>query len=228
MGTDKLVTPGVYNMTNAGTAYKPVQYDERRQINSLYGTTQFAFNDYFFVDVTGRNDWSSTLPKGKNSYFYPSVSSSLVFTDLLPATKAIGLGYGKLRGAWTRVGSDANPYLLTLTYTSADAYFGNPRFAVPNVVTNPTLKPEQTQAWEVGTELSFLDGRAGLDLTYYEKRTTDQILTASVAPSTRLPVGRGQRGRAVEQGYRNSVHRPADQGVARRWLQLGCDGELRR
>ncbi|MDF2775446.1 MAG: TonB-dependent outer membrane protein SusC/RagA [Geminicoccaceae bacterium] len=184
MGTDKLVTPGVYNMTNAGTAYKPVQYDERRQINSLYGTTQFAFNDYFFVDVTGRNDWSSTLPKGKNSYFYPSVSSSLVFTDLLPATKAIGLSYGKLRGAWTRVGSDANPYLLTLTYTSADAYYGNPRFAVPNTVTNPELKPEQTQAWEVGTELSFLDGRAGLDLTYYQKRTTDQILTASVAPST--------------------------------------------
>jgi TonB-linked SusC/RagA family outer membrane protein len=185
IGTDKLVTPGVYNASNAATAYRPVQYDERRQINSLYGTTQFAFNDYFFVDVTGRNDWSSTLPKGKNSYFYPSVSSSLVFTDVVPALKLGGaLSYGKLRGAWTRVGSDANPYLLTLTYTSADAYFGQPRFAVPNTVTNPELKPEQTQAWEVGTEMSFFDGRAGLDLTYYQKRTTDQILTASIAPST--------------------------------------------
>jgi TonB-linked SusC/RagA family outer membrane protein len=184
IGTDKLVTPGVYNMSNAATQYKPVQYDERRQINSLYGTTQFAYNDMFFVDVTGRNDWSSTLPKGKNSYFYPSVSSSLVFTDLLPVFKNMGLSYGKLRGAWTRVGSDANPYLLTLTYTSADPYFGNPRFAVPNTVTNPNLKPEQTQAWEVGTEMSWFDGRAGLDVTYYQKRTTDQILTASVAPST--------------------------------------------
>ncbi|PYP77754.1 MAG: SusC/RagA family TonB-linked outer membrane protein [Gemmatimonadetes bacterium] len=184
IGTDKLSGPGIYNMSNAAILYTPTQYDERRQINSLYGTTQFAFNDYFFVDVTGRNDWSSTLPAGKNSYFYPSVSSSLVFTDLFPAAKVAGLSYGKLRAAWTRVGSDANPYLLRLAYDNGDSYFGNARFAVPNTLTNPELKPEQTQAWEIGTELSFLDGRAGLDLTYYQKRTTDQILTASVASST--------------------------------------------
>ena len=184
IGTDKLSGPGIYNMSNAAIIYTPTQYDERRQINSLYGTTQFAYNDYFFIDVTGRNDWSSTLPLGKNSYFYPSVSSSLVFTDLLPTTKEIGLSYGKLRAAWTRVGSDANPYLLRLAYDNGDAYFGNARFAVPNTLTNPELKPEQTQAWEVGTELSFLDGRVGVDFTYYQKKTTDQILQASVAPST--------------------------------------------
>jgi len=182
--TDKLITPGVYNMSNAATIYPAFQYDERRQINSLYGTTQFAYNDYFFVDVTGRNDWSSTLPKGKNSYFYPSVSSSLIFTDVVPALKIAGLSYGKVRGAWTRVGSDADPYLLALTYTPGAPYFGQSRFAVPQTVTNPELKPEQTQAWEVGTELSFLDGRAGVDLTYYQKRTTDQILTASVSRTT--------------------------------------------
>jgi len=184
VGTDKLVTPGTYNTANAAVRYTPYQYDERRQINSLYGTTQFAWNDYFFVDVTGRNDWSSTLPKGKNSYFYPSVSSSLVFTDFMPALKVGGLSYGKLRGAWTRVGSDANPYLLKLAYACGDPYFDQAQCAVPNTLTNPDLKPEQTQAWEVGTELSFLDGRAGLDFTYYQKRTTDQILTASVAPSS--------------------------------------------
>jgi len=184
VGTDKLVTPGTYNTANAAVRYTPFQYDERRQINSLYGTTQFAWNDYFFVDVTGRNDWSSTLPAGKNSYFYPSVSSSLVFTDFMPSLKIGGLSYGKLRGAWTRVGSDANPYLLKLAYNCIDPYFDQAQCAVPNTLTNPDLKPEQTQAWEVGTELSFLEGRAGLDFTYYQKRTTDQILTASVAPSS--------------------------------------------
>jgi TonB-linked SusC/RagA family outer membrane protein len=184
IGTDALVADGVYNTGNAATTYPAYQYDERRQVNSLYGQTQFALNDYFFVDVTGRNDWSSTLPKGNNSYFYPSVSSSLVFTDMLPAMKIGPLSYGKLRGAWTRVGNDADPYLLALTYASNPAYGSNPRFTLPSTVTNPELKPEQTQAWEIGTELSFLDGRAGLDFTYYNKRTTDQILTAGVAPSS--------------------------------------------
>jgi len=98
--------------------------------------------------------------------------------------KVAGLSYGKLRGAWTRVGSDADPYLLRLTYTPGAPYFGQSRWTVPATVTNPELKPEQTQAWEVGTELSFLDGRAGVDLTYYQKRTTDQILTASVSRTT--------------------------------------------
>src|SRR5215203_7017629 len=100
------------------------------------------------------------------------------------AVKSTSLTDGKLRAAWTRVGSDANPYLLRLAYDNGDGYFGNARFSVPNTLTNPELKPEQTQAWEVGTELSFLDGRAGLDFTYYQKKTTDQILQASVAPST--------------------------------------------
>jgi TonB-linked SusC/RagA family outer membrane protein len=184
IGTDALVADRVYNTGNAATTYPAYQYDERRQVNSLYGQTQFAFNDYFFVDVTGRNDWSSTLPKENNSYFYPSVSSSLVFTDMLPSMKFGPLSYGKIRGAWTRVGNDADPYLLALTYTSNPAYGSNPRFTLPQTVTNPNLKPEQTQAWEIGTELSFADGRAGIDFTYYNKRTTDQILTAGVAPTS--------------------------------------------
>jgi len=185
IGTDALVAPGVYNVSNSATKYTPFQYTESRKINSLYGSAQFAFNDYLFVDVTGRNDWSSTLPKGNNSFFYPSVSSSLVFTDLFPAMRLGGaLNYGKLRGAWTRVGNDADPYQVIQTFTANTALGDLPRFTVNNTVANKDLKPEQTEAWEIGTELSFFDGRAGLDATYYQKATTDQILNIDVSRTT--------------------------------------------
>ena len=185
IGTDALVARGVYNVANAATQYTPYQYNENRKINSLYGSTQFAYNDYFFVDVTGRNDWSSTLPAGNNSFFYPSVSSSLVFTDLLPGGHLGGaLTYGKLRAAWTRVGNDADPYLTVQTFSAFSQFGTAPRFSVNDIVSNKDLKPEQTDAWEVGTELSFLDGRLGLDATYYQKATTNQILNIDVSRST--------------------------------------------
>lgn len=185
IGTDALVAPGVYNISNSAVQYTPYQYVESRKVNSLYGTAQFAYNDYLFVDVTGRNDWSSTLPKANNSFFYPSVSSSLVFTDLFPSMRMGGaLNYGKLRGAWTRVGSDAEPYLTIQTFTAPSSFGGAPRFTVRDAVANQNLKPEQTEAWEVGAELSFLDGRAGLDATYYQKKTTDQILNIDVSRAT--------------------------------------------
>jgi hypothetical protein len=94
------------------------------------------------------------------------------------------LTYGKLRGAWTRVGSDADPYLTVQTFVASAAFDGRPRFSVQDVVSNKDLKPEQTDAWEVGTELSFFDGRAGLDATYYQKATTNQILNIDVSRST--------------------------------------------
>jgi TonB-linked SusC/RagA family outer membrane protein len=185
IGTDTLVVPGNYNISNSGTLYTPYANDERRAINSLYGSAQFAYNDYFFVDVTGRNDWSSTLPQGKNSYFYPSISSSLIFTDLFPSLRlGQALSYGKLRGAWTRVGSDADPYLLALSYPLNTPFGTIARSTVPNVLPNAALRPERTEAWEVGTELSFLDGRAGVDFTYYRKKSTDQILQATVSPTS--------------------------------------------
>jgi TonB-linked SusC/RagA family outer membrane protein len=185
IGTDALVARGVYNISNAAVQYTPYQFDQNRQINSLYGSAGFSYNDFLFVDVTGRNDWSSTLPKGNNSFFYPSVSSSLVFTDLIPGGHLGGaLTYGKLRGAWTRVGNDADPYLTVQTFVANQAFGSTPRFTVQDIVANKDLKPEQTDAWEVGTELSFFDGRAGVDATYYNKVTTNQILNIDVSRAT--------------------------------------------
>jgi outer membrane receptor protein involved in Fe transport len=159
--------------------------EQKKQVNSLLGSAQFAYNDYLFLELTGRNDWSSTLPEGGNSYFYPSVSTSLVFTDVVPSLSLGGvLGYGKIRGGWTRVGNDADPYQLASVYTANTPFGSVARYAVPNRIANAELKPEETTAWEIGTELEFLDNRLGLDLTYYDKSTANQILAVQISPAT--------------------------------------------
>jgi TonB-linked SusC/RagA family outer membrane protein len=184
-GTDQLVIPGVYNIANSAKQVIPSEQATQKEINSLYGQAEFAYNDYAFVTVTGRNDWSSTLPRGNNSYFYPSVAGSFVFTQAFPNFNFGGLlNYGKLRGGWSRVGNDADPYLLAVTYQSQSQFGSIPRFTTPNSLQNPTLKPENTDAWEVGTEMQWLDNRVGLDLSYYTKKTSNQILTASVSSAS--------------------------------------------
>jgi outer membrane receptor protein involved in Fe transport len=181
-GTDELVIPGVYNVSNSAKQVIPSEYTQEKRINSLYGQAEFAYNDYAFVNVTGRNDWSSTLPENANSYFYPSVSGSFVFTQAFPALGFNGLmNYGKIRGGWSRVGNDADPYQLAVTYAAQTQFGSISRFAVPNDLLNPALKPENTDAWEVGTEMQWLDDRLGVDLTYYTKRTSNQILNAGVS-----------------------------------------------
>ncbi|MBC7789937.1 MAG: TonB-dependent receptor, partial [Anaerolineae bacterium] len=181
---DALVIPAVYNVGNA--QYTPVTdaYEEHKKVNSLYGMAQVALNNYLFVDVTGRNDWSSTLPKDGNSYFYPSVSGSFVFTDALPALSGSFLQYGKLRASFAKVGNDASPYQLASTYTATTPFGGSPRYAVPQALANANLKPEETKAFEVGTELNFFTNRLGLDLTYYNKATTNQIMNAQISGAT--------------------------------------------
>ena len=176
-----LVVPGVYNITNSST--RPTLFAESRekQINSLYGQAQFAFNDFWFVDVTGRNDWSSTLPAGNNSYFYPSISSSFVFTDAFPSFLGSVLSFGKVRASWARVGNDADPYQTSLTYTAGTPFGTIPRYAVPNAIPNVNLKPEETTSWEAGAEFRFLEDRLGLDVTYYDQSTANQILSATVS-----------------------------------------------
>ena len=184
-GTDQLVIPGVYNIGNSAKTVVPGELISNKKINSLLGSADFSYNDYAFISVTGRNDWSSTLPAKNNSYFYPSVSGSLVFTQIMPSLSMGGvLNYGKLRGGWSRVGNDADPYQLAATF-SAQTQFGSiNRFATPNDLLNPFLKPENTDAWEVGTEMQMFDDRVGLDLSYYTKRTSNQILKADVSRAT--------------------------------------------
>lgn len=183
--TTDLIVPGVYTMGNSEVRPLFNNYEYRKRVNSLYGSAQASFRDYLFVEVTGRNDWSSTLPTQNNSYFYPSISTSFVFTDAFPEMPgARFLTYGKLRGGWARVGADADPYQLYGVYNSTSPFGSIPLYQAPDTIRNANLKPEETDAWEIGTELSFVDNRVGLDLTYYSKTTTDQILPVQISPTT--------------------------------------------
>jgi outer membrane receptor protein involved in Fe transport len=184
VGTNQLLVPGVYNFSNAVSTPPPGHELRQRRINSLYGQAQFGYRNVWFVDVTGRNDWSSTLPAGNNSYFYPSISSSLVVSDLFPALQSSPLSFAKLRASWARVGNDAEPYLTSLVYSSATAWGPSPNFTVPNRLPNLDLKPEETNAIEFGTDLRFFGDRLGLDVTYYSAETTNQILPVQVSATS--------------------------------------------
>lgn len=170
----------VRNQQNPATGYG---YSER-QINSLFGSAEVSYNGYLFVTATARNDWSSTLPIGNNSYFYPSISTSFVFTDAFQAPS--WLNFGKVRASWAEVGGDANPYQLALTYSLAGAaHLGNPYGGIAQgTIPLSSLKPFSTQEAEIGLDLRFLDNRFGIDFAWYDKETTNQILNSTVSNSS--------------------------------------------
>lgn len=181
----RLATPGIFNVGNASVT--PDQYVRRyeKRVNSLYGQAEFGYDNYAFLTLTGRNDWSSTLPEDNNSYFYPSVSGSFVFSDALPSLQQSSLlTYGKLRASWARVGNDTDPYQLRNVYTANEIWDGNPTFQVPDELLNSQLKPEITESIEFGIELAGANDRLGLDLTYYDEETRDQIMPVNVSPTT--------------------------------------------
>jgi hypothetical protein len=155
-------------------------------VNSAYGSAVITTHKVWTVEVTGRNDWSSTLPKENASYFYPSVSSSLIVSDLLPSIQDhTPISYLKLRGSWAQVGADASPYQLQTTYSGSSSKFnGLPLYTLSNSSANAALKPERTLGTEGGIELSLFNDRITFDGTYYLKRTRDQIIPLSISPST--------------------------------------------
>jgi hypothetical protein len=136
--------------------------------------------------VTGRNDWSSTLPKENSSYFYPSINTSLVLSDKFPSITNNGvLSSLKLRAGYALVGSDAAPYQLQTLYNGSSNKFNSlPLYGLSNTSANPALKPERTTSTEAGVELALFDDRITVDATYFQKLTRDQIIPLTIAPAT--------------------------------------------
>lgn len=179
-----LNVPEFYSLLNSASPILVDDYYEERQINSVFGSASLGFRDMLYADFTLRNDWSSTLPVNNNSYLYPSVSGSFVFSELAPLQNSNVLSFGKLRAGWAQVGNDTDPYRLGITYVAKESFGSNPRFTVPNALNNPNLRPERTNSWEVGTDLRFFNDRIGLDVTYYSSVSTDQIFTVDISGTT--------------------------------------------
>lgn len=168
----------------SGNTRSSNRYISERAINSLYATAQLGYRDFVYVDFSARNDWSSTLPAENNSYFYPSISSSLILTELFEHPS--WWSFGKFRASWAKVGSDASAYVLD-QYYSIDQYKhkGTPIGNISgNNIPNPNLKPSMSTSYELGLELKFFNNRAGLDVTYYDQIADDQILNVAIGPST--------------------------------------------
>src|SRR5690606_25730768 len=153
---------------------------------SAYASGQFGFRNYWFVDFSARNDWSSTLSPQNNSFFYPSVSTSLILTDALHIESNV-LDYLKLRASWAQAGSSGNPYQLTGSYSLGQyTHGGQPMASFSSIIPDPNLKNELTTSVEFGTDIRMFKNRLGFSFTYYNASTKNQILDVPLPPSAKF------------------------------------------
>ena len=177
------ITEGVSSFENIATADKVFQSTHsRKRLMGLYGEFRVAYKNIAYLTVTGRNDWSSTLPKENRSYFYPSVSGSFVFTELLP--KSDVLSFGKIRASWAKVGKDTDPYVTSTSTWAPREFLGGIGTGNSWERGNVYLKPERTRSYELGLEMRFFNGRLGLDYTYYDNKSIDQIVVPRLSQAT--------------------------------------------
>lgn len=196
---NQFVVPDLYVINNTLTNSYLFDLIES-EINSVYASGQIGYKDYLFVDFSARNDWSSTLSNGNNSFFYPSVSGSLVLSEAFKIQSDF-LSYLKLRGSWAQAGSSGNPYQLTGTYSlNQYSHGGVPLASYTEIIPDPNLKNELTTSVEAGADLQVLKSRLGLSFTFYRATTKNQILDVPIAPSSLFAVNRINAGEISNRG----------------------------
>ncbi|MCC6279498.1 MAG: SusC/RagA family TonB-linked outer membrane protein [Saprospiraceae bacterium] len=181
----ELAVPGIYTLGNSRVALQnlsSVPYTEKR-INSLYATAQVGFNNYLYLDLSARNDWSSTLPSDSRSYLYYAANVSAVLTDALKIKSDV-LSFAKVRFGVAQVGNDTDPYQLVAVYNAQTAVQGQPSYSESSTLVNPTLKPEISTSIETGVDVRFFKNRIGLDLTYYNTESRNQLLPLALSLTT--------------------------------------------
>jgi len=198
------ITAGTISFSNMATGNQFFKdATTRKRLVGVYGEAGVSYKSIAYLTVTGRNDWSSTLPLDNRSYFYPSVSGAFVFTELLPKNDV--LSFGKIRASWAQVGKDANPY-ATLTYVW-NPYTYNSFTLIGNQWGrgNPYLKPEIQTSWEIGGEFRFLNGRIGLDYTYYHSQTANQIAAPRLSNASGYIFASINSGSVINKGMEIAV-----------------------
>ncbi len=178
-----LIIPNIFSVSNI--APDNIAYYSgysKRLVYSLYGMASLGFKNAIYLDLTGRNDWSSTLPVENRSYFYPSASLSVLLDEMIDFGSAVSLF--KLRGGWAQVGNDTGPYRLINTMGNAGPWGNQTRLTTSGTILLPDLKPETQTSWEIGTNLAFFDNRLRFEATYYKADNENQILQIGLPPSS--------------------------------------------
>jgi TonB-linked SusC/RagA family outer membrane protein len=188
-----LTIPGYFNLSNSTAPPTAYDYKSLRRRIGLYGQASLSYKDQLFATGNIRNDWSSTLPINDNGIFYYGLNGSWVATQTLDLSNT-PISYLKVRAGYGQTGSDPNPYMTYPALGRGDIYLGygnlttpfngTPAFGISNVIGNSSLKPIQTNEFEVGTEIRILQDRIGVDFTFYDRITKGQIFTVPIAPST--------------------------------------------
>ncbi|TXC82081.1 SusC/RagA family TonB-linked outer membrane protein [Luteibaculum oceani] len=197
----ELAQPGIFNFSNAAVPLDVFEFGARKRINSIYGIAKLGYKDYLFVDITGRNDWSSSLATitgtDNVSFFYPSISSSFILSNVIELPEQIS--FARLRASIAQVGNDTDPYQTQGVFLAQTPYKGETTFSDQNIIPNSNLLPEKTNSIELGGEVRFYNNLFYLDFTYFNATTENQIISLPV------PVSSGYTQQVINGGRVNST-----------------------
>ena len=183
----QLIVPNLFSLTNGTDKPDNSESYSHKKINSLYGTAQLNWDGYFFLDGTLRNDWSSSLAKANRSFLYPSISTSLVITDMLrkmDVNAPSWLSFAKVRASAAQVGNDLEPYQLYSAYRIEKDPLGGTMANIDNVLYNDKVRSELIKSYELGLEMRFFDSRFGVDFAWYRTNATNQLIRLGMDPAS--------------------------------------------
>jgi TonB-linked SusC/RagA family outer membrane protein len=203
--TNGLSFPNYFNI--AASLGRPITENGyyNKEVRSVFARASFGYKNYLYLDVTGRNDWSSVFAPDLNSYFYPSASLSFIASQFFPQGLKETFSYLKLRAAYARVGSDVDPYRVNLLYNTSAAYGSNPALAIDNQFRDGRIRPALTGSLEIGTEMRFFQNRIGLDFAYYKNNNKNQILSISTNGATGYTSNLINAGDLTNKGFEFSL-----------------------